>query len=55
MANKELLIKQIERKRIELIEAVSDQGINSPIAIKHSQELDYLLNLYNRELIFKLA
>jgi hypothetical protein len=44
---KERLINQIENKRAELIELVAEEGLNSPLTIKLSQELDRLLNQYN--------
>nr|WP_239583363.1 aspartyl-phosphate phosphatase Spo0E family protein [Metabacillus iocasae] len=45
---KQDLLLQIEKKREELIYIVSRKGLNSPPAIKHSQELDHLLNIYNQ-------
>lgn len=41
---KEELLTTIERKRNELIQTGIDHGLNSPIALKLSQELDELLN-----------
>ncbi|WP_110111886.1 aspartyl-phosphate phosphatase Spo0E family protein [Bacillus sp. CGMCC 1.16541] len=42
------LLRQIEKKREELISIASQNGLNSLSAIKHSQELDHLLNIYNQ-------
>jgi hypothetical protein len=42
------LLQLIEKKRAELIEVVKQNGFTSPIAIHYSQELDQLLNEYNR-------
>ncbi|PLT32085.1 aspartyl-phosphate phosphatase Spo0E family protein [Bacillus sp. V5-8f] len=38
----------IEKKRIELFQIVSKNGLNSNVTLKHSQELDRLLNQYNK-------
>jgi hypothetical protein len=46
LAKKDIL-SAIEKKREELIRIVRVSGLNSPPAIKHSQELDHLLNVYN--------
>ncbi|MDQ0214662.1 stage 0 sporulation regulatory protein [Oikeobacillus pervagus] len=51
--SREKLLKQIENKRNELIGIVANNGLNSPIAIQYSQELDSLLNDYNRLYIKK--
>ncbi|KYD32066.1 aspartyl-phosphate phosphatase Spo0E family protein [Parageobacillus toebii] len=48
MPNKEILIL-IEKKRMELIEAVAKNGLNSTVTIQVSRELDSLLNTYNRQ------
>jgi hypothetical protein len=53
--SKEQLITLIEKKREELIQIASQNGLNSSIAITYSQELDELLNEYNRVYIKKLA
>lgn len=45
---KQELLLLIEQKRTELVKVVSKNGLNSTIAIKYSQELDFLLNEYNR-------
>lgn len=42
------LLSLIEQKRAELIEIAMQHGLNSSIAIRFSQELDVLLNEYNR-------
>ncbi|TYR81142.1 aspartyl-phosphate phosphatase Spo0E family protein [Priestia megaterium] len=44
---KQDILLAIEKKREELIHVVRVSGLNSPPAIKHSQELDRLLNVYN--------
>ncbi|MDT2045941.1 Spo0A-P phosphatase [Priestia aryabhattai] len=44
---KQNILLEIEKKREELIRVVRVSGLNSPPAIKHSQELDHLLNIYN--------
>jgi stage 0 sporulation regulatory protein len=48
---KEQLTNQIEYKRAELIEVAAEKGLNSPLTIKLSQELDRLLNQYNQKFI----
>lgn len=48
MYKKELL-QLIESKRKELIIIVSQYGLNSSRTIKYSQELDSLLNVYNKK------
>jgi Spo0E like sporulation regulatory protein len=53
--SKEQLITLIEKKREELIQIASKNGLNSTIAIHYSQELDELLNEYNRVYIKKIA
>jgi hypothetical protein len=52
--SKEQLITLIEKKREELIQIASQNGLNSTIAIHYSQELDELLNEYNRVYIKKI-
>lgn len=52
--SKEQLINLIEQKRQELIQIASKNGLNSTIAIHYSQELDELLNEYNRVYIKKM-
>jgi hypothetical protein len=49
------LINLIEQKRAELIEVVKLNGFTSSVAIRYSQELDQLLNEYNRIYIKKIA
>jgi len=44
------LLQLIESKRKELIIIVSQYGLNSSRTIKYSQELDSLLNVYNKKL-----
>ncbi|MBO8176961.1 MAG: aspartyl-phosphate phosphatase Spo0E family protein [Bacillus sp. (in: Bacteria)] len=46
--SKQELLEKIEKKRYELFEVVAKSGLSSPIAIQYSQELDTLLNVYNR-------
>ncbi|MBD7936619.1 aspartyl-phosphate phosphatase Spo0E family protein [Cytobacillus sp. Sa5YUA1] len=46
--NKQELLLLIEQKRRELIQTAMRNGLNSASAIKYSQELDSLLNEYNR-------
>lgn len=49
MYKKELL-QLIESKRKELIIIVSQYGLNSSRTIEYSQELDSLLNVYNKKI-----
>ncbi|MDQ0412367.1 MULTISPECIES: aspartyl-phosphate phosphatase Spo0E family protein [Mesobacillus] len=53
--SKEQMITNIEKKRVELIEITAKNGLNSTIAIHYSQELDKLLNEYNRLYLKKAA
>ena len=46
---KQEIIKKIELKRSQLIQAASKDGYTSPQAIKYSEELDHLLNLYSKK------
>ncbi|SDL96811.1 aspartyl-phosphate phosphatase Spo0E family protein [Bacillus sp. OK048] len=46
-------ITLIEKKRAELIQVAVTNGLTSSIAIRYSQELDHLLNEYNRKYIKK--
>ncbi|RLQ91654.1 aspartyl-phosphate phosphatase Spo0E family protein [Falsibacillus albus] len=46
--SKQLLLDKIEKKREDLIRIACEQGLNSNLAIEYSQELDRLLNEYNR-------
>ncbi|MEH7113299.1 aspartyl-phosphate phosphatase Spo0E family protein [Neobacillus niacini] len=50
---KQDLIALIEKKRTELIQVAVTNGLTSSIAIHYSQELDHLLNEYNRKYIKK--
>ena len=43
------LLQLIEYKRKELIIIVSQYGLNSSQTIQYSQELDSLLNVYNKK------
>jgi len=43
------LLALIENKRTELIKVANTNGLTSTLAIRYSQELDYLLNEYNRK------
>lgn len=47
MSEKELLAT-IENKRIELVQTGINHGLSSPVALKQSQELDELLNFFER-------
>ncbi len=47
MGKKELL-QLIENKRKELNEVVITYGLNSDTTLEYSQELDYLLNMYDK-------
>lgn len=51
---KDELISIIEKKRAELIQVVSVTGLNSNDAIRHSQELDELINKYQKMFIKKI-
>lgn len=46
--NKTMLLNAIEAKRTELLDVAFEEGLTSSEAIKHSQELDRLLNLYDQ-------
>ncbi len=48
------LLTLIEKKRAELIQVALKNGLSSTVAIKYSQELDNLLNEYNRIFIKKM-
>ncbi|PLR81785.1 Spo0A-P phosphatase [Bacillus canaveralius] len=52
--SKQNLLSLIEQKRAELIQIASKTGLNSTAAIRHSQELDHLLNEYSRSFIKKM-
>jgi hypothetical protein len=51
---KQELLLLIEQKRAELMDVVSLKGLNSQAAVHRSQELDELLNCYNRLFIKKM-
>ncbi len=51
MWSKHSLIIYIENKRKEMMEAANCYGLSADITIKHSQELDELLNYYSRNFI----
>ncbi|MGJ7920951.1 Spo0E family sporulation regulatory protein-aspartic acid phosphatase [Neobacillus sp. LXY-4] len=52
---KQELLSLIEQKRAELIHVVAVNGLSSSIAVRHSQELDELLNKYNKIFIKKIT
>lgn len=52
---KQELIALIEKKRAELIQVAISNGFSSSVAIRYSQELDHLLNEYNRYYIRKAS
>jgi hypothetical protein len=45
----ERLLAKIEEKRNDMLNAAKIYGLNSEITIKFSQELDSLLNAYNKD------
>ncbi|MFC3882269.1 aspartyl-phosphate phosphatase Spo0E family protein [Bacillus songklensis] len=45
------ILQEIEKKREELIRVVQLNGFSSHQTIRHSQELDALLNLYNERFL----
>ncbi|KMY53724.1 hypothetical protein AC623_06720 [Bacillus sp. FJAT-27231] len=49
--HKDDLLDAIEKKRLELFQIVTIKGLNSPLAVKCSQELDLLLNDYDRKYV----
>jgi undecaprenyl pyrophosphate synthase len=51
--SKQEILQQIEKKREELIRIVQLSGFSSSQTIRHSQELDTLLNLYNERYLRK--
>ncbi|MDQ1146615.1 hypothetical protein QE429_003442 [Bacillus sp. SORGH_AS 510] len=51
---KQELIALIEKKRAELIQVAITNGLTSSAAIRYSQELDHLLNEYNKVYIKKV-
>jgi hypothetical protein len=48
------LVTLIEKKRAELIQVAITNGLTSSVAIRYSQELDHLLNEYQRVYIKKV-
>lgn len=46
---KQDLIALIEKKRAELIQVATTNGLSSSVAIRYSHELDHLINEYNRK------
>ncbi|MDN3014641.1 aspartyl-phosphate phosphatase Spo0E family protein [Paenibacillus sp. BSR1-1] len=52
---KQDLVALIEKKRAELIQVAITNGLTSSVAIRYSQELDNLLNEYNRMYIKKVS
>lgn len=52
---KQDLVALIEKKRAELIQVAITNGLTSSVAIRYSQELDTLLNEYNRIYIKKIT
>ncbi|MFJ7729270.1 Spo0E family sporulation regulatory protein-aspartic acid phosphatase [Neobacillus sp. NPDC097160] len=52
---KQELVALIEKKRAELIQVAITNGLTSSVAIRYSQELDNLLNEYNRIYIKKVS
>jgi hypothetical protein len=50
---KDELLALIEKKRAELIQVAITNGLSSSVSIRFSQELDHLLNEYNRIYITK--
>jgi len=52
--SKQELISLIEQKRFELIRVAKKYGVSSSLAIKYSQDLDKLLNEYDRIFLNKV-
>lgn len=52
---KQDLLGLIEQKRTELVQIAIAYGLSSSPAIKCSQELDHLLNEYNKKYIQKIS
>lgn len=52
---KQDLLSMIEKKRADLVRVATRKGFTSSGAIRYSQELDHLLNEYNRIYIKKIA
>ncbi|MBS4211722.1 MULTISPECIES: aspartyl-phosphate phosphatase Spo0E family protein [Neobacillus] len=51
---KQDIVTLIEKKRAELYKVATKNGLTSSIAIRYSQELDHLINEYNRAYIEKV-
>ncbi|RDU38988.1 aspartyl-phosphate phosphatase Spo0E family protein [Neobacillus piezotolerans] len=51
---KQDLLSLIEQKRAELIQVACTNGLSSTLAIRHSQELDQLLNQYDKDFLKKI-
>ncbi|CRK80350.1 aspartyl-phosphate phosphatase Spo0E family protein [Neobacillus massiliamazoniensis] len=51
---KQEFIALIENKRAELIQVAINKGLSSSDAIRYSQELDHLINEYNRIYLKKI-
>ncbi|TFE03393.1 MULTISPECIES: aspartyl-phosphate phosphatase Spo0E family protein [Jeotgalibacillus] len=49
MADQSKLLEEIEKKRQILIYTAAKEGLSSPRAVKYSQELDELLNQFEKE------
>ncbi|SEM50136.1 stage 0 sporulation regulatory protein [Mesobacillus persicus] len=47
--SKNELVRLIEKKRSELIEVATTNGLTSSVAIRYSQELDHLINTYQQQ------
>ncbi|MCD8510217.1 MAG: aspartyl-phosphate phosphatase Spo0E family protein [Bacillus sp. (in: Bacteria)] len=48
MGNKKQLLKQMEEKRIQMMRSAINYGFTAEQTIQYSQELDHLMNLYDR-------
>ncbi|MFS0782147.1 Spo0E family sporulation regulatory protein-aspartic acid phosphatase [Bacillus sp. 1P06AnD] len=51
--SKNELLNLIEKKRKEMVLIASKYGLTSSMTLQHSQELDYLLNQYDRSYLSK--
>ncbi|WP_217585748.1 aspartyl-phosphate phosphatase Spo0E family protein [Lentibacillus saliphilus] len=49
MTNEKRLLIEIEELRTVMSQTVSDQGLSCPESIRLSQQLDSLMNLYEKE------
>lgn len=52
---REHLLKEIEKKRVELLQIVMANGMTSHITIELSQELDHLLIQYQKQRLRAVA